>query len=67
MRSFANINPRETSTSLSFTDAGKSWPSREFLTSQTCILMLFTKIRFSVQLVTLLPSSYADLEADMLQ
>ena len=32
---------------LSFTDIGISCPSRKFLTSQICILMLFAKIRFS--------------------
>ena len=33
--------------SLSFTDIGKSCPSREFLTLQICILMLQAKIEFS--------------------
>ena len=28
---------------LLLTDEGKSWPSREFLTSQICLLMLFTE------------------------
>ena len=32
---------------LSFTDASKSCPSRNFLTLQTCLLMLFEKIKFS--------------------
>ena len=32
---------------LSFTDIGKSCPSREFLTSQICLLKLFAKIKFS--------------------
>ena len=30
---------------LSFTDIGKSCPSRDFLTSQICILTLFAKIK----------------------
>ena len=29
---------------MSFTDVGKSRPSREFLTSQICLLTLFAKI-----------------------
>ena len=33
--------------SLSFTDIGISCPSREFLMSQICLLMLLAKIRFS--------------------
>ena len=32
---------------LLFTDIGKSYSSCEFLTSQTCFLTLFTKIKFS--------------------
>ena len=32
---------------LSFTDIGKSSHSREFLTSQICVLTLFAKIKFS--------------------
>ena len=31
----------------SFTDIGKSCPSREFLTSQICLLMLFATIKLS--------------------
>ena len=32
---------------LSFTDIGKSCPSRKFLASQICLLTLFAKIKFS--------------------
>ena len=32
---------------LLFTDIGESCPSRKFLTSQICLLMLFAKINFS--------------------
>ena len=32
---------------MSFTDICKSCPSREFLESQICLLMLFVKIKFS--------------------
>ena len=46
-KTFAKINPHEMAKPLSFTDVGKSCPTREFLTSQICILMLFAKIEFS--------------------
>ena len=32
---------------LSFTNISKSWPRREFLASQICLLTLFAKIKFS--------------------
>ena len=38
---------------LSFTDIGKSCLSREFLTSQICLLTLFTKTKFSGKFVNL--------------
>ena len=48
MRSFEKINTsRNDEIALSFTDLGKSCPSREFLTSQICILTIFAKIKFS--------------------
>ena len=48
MRSFVKIeSSRNGEITMSFTDVGKSCPSREFLTSQMCLLMLFAKIKFS--------------------
>ena len=48
MRSFVKIkSSRNGEITLSFTDKNKSCPSREFLTSQICLLTLFTKIKFS--------------------
>ena len=49
MRSFVKIKSRSRNGEipLSFTDAGKSCPSREFLTRQICLLTLFAKIKFS--------------------
>ena len=45
MRSFMKIEPLlNGKITMSFTDVGKSCPSREFLTSQLCLLMLFAKI-----------------------
>ena len=47
MRSFMKIKPsRIGEITLSFTDIGKSRPCPEFLTSQICVLRLFTKIKF---------------------
>ena len=44
MRSFVKINSAlNTEITLSFTDLGKSCPSREFLISQICMLTLFAK------------------------
>ena len=37
---------------LSFTDVGESCTSREFLTSQTCLLTLFAKIKLSPNICT---------------
>ena len=39
--------------SLSFTDIGKSCSSRDFLTSQICLLTLFAKIKFSRKFLNL--------------
>ena len=48
MRSFVKIKPsRNGEITLSFTDIGISCLSREFLTSQICLLTLFAKIKFS--------------------
>ena len=48
MRSFVKIKPsRNGKITLSFTDIRISCPSREFLTSQICLLMLFAKINLS--------------------
>ena len=48
MQSFMKINPsRNDEITLSFTDLGQSCPSSKFLTSQICLLRLFTKIKFS--------------------
>ena len=45
MRSFVKIKPSRNSKSfLSFTDIGKSCPSRDF---EICLLTLFAKIYFS--------------------
>ena len=48
MRSFVKIRSSiNAEITLSFTDSGKSSPSREFLVSHICILRLFAKIKFS--------------------
>ena len=48
MRSFVKIkSSRNAEITQSFTDIGKSCPSREFLASQICLLKLFAKIKFS--------------------
>ena len=48
LRSFAKIkSSRNGKITLSFTDAGKSCPSCEFLMWQICLLTLFAKIKFS--------------------
>ena len=48
MRSFVKIkSSRNGEITLSFTDLGKSYHSREFLTSQICLVTLFAKIKFS--------------------
>ena len=48
MRSFLKTkSSRNGVITLSFTDIGKSCPSREFLASQICLLMLFANIKFS--------------------
>ena len=55
LRNFAYAKFRENKTlaqwrdpsSLPFTDMGKSCHSREFFTSQICLLTLFAKIKFS--------------------
>ena len=39
--------------SLPFIDVGKSCSSREFLTSQICLLPLFTKVKFSGKFLNL--------------
>ena len=45
MQSFMKIkSSRNGKIILSFTDIGKSCPSRKFLTSQLCLLTLFAKI-----------------------
>ena len=48
MHSFVKIkSSRNAEITQSFTDIGKSCPSREFLTSQICLLSQFGKIKFS--------------------
>ena len=48
MRIFLKIkSSRNGEINLSFTDIGKSCPSREFYTSQICLLTPFAKIKFS--------------------
>ena len=48
MQSFVKMkSSRNGEITLSFTDIGKSCPSWEYLTSQICLLTLFTKIKFS--------------------
>ena len=48
LRSFVKIKPsRNDKSTLSFTDVGKSCPSRVFLTLQICLLTLSSKIKFS--------------------
>ena len=47
MRSFAKIKlSRNSKNSLSITDVGKSWQSRDCLPGQICLLMLFAKTKF---------------------
>ena len=47
-RSFVKMkSSRFRANTLSFTDTGKSWPSREFLASQICLLSLFAIMKFS--------------------
>ena len=47
-RNFVKMKPsRNGENTLSFTDIGKSCPSRILLTSQIYLLTLFTKIKFS--------------------
>ena len=46
--SFVKIkSSRNAEITLSFTNIRTSWPSREFLASQICLLTLFAKIKFS--------------------
>ena len=46
MQSFVKIKPSQNGEiTLSFTNIGKSCPSREFLMSQMCLLTLFTKTK----------------------
>ena len=48
MRSFMKIkSSRNGEIIMSFTDIGKSYPIREFKTSQICLFTLFAKIQFS--------------------
>ena len=48
MRSFMKIrSSRNGEITLTFTDEGKSCHSRDFLTSQICLLTLFAKMKFS--------------------
>ena len=48
MRSFVKIRPSLIGEIIRmFTDIGKSYPSGECLTSQICLLTLFTKIKLS--------------------
>ena len=48
MRSFVKIKPsRNGVITLSFTNTVKSCSSREYFTSQICLLTLFAKIKFS--------------------
>ena len=48
MRSFVKVkSSRNGGVILSFTDIGKSCPSRDFLTSEKWLLMLYAKIKFS--------------------
>ena len=48
MRSFVKIkSSRNGEITQSFTDAGKSCPSREFLVSQIYLLTVFAKMKFS--------------------
>ena len=47
-RNFVKIkSSRNGEITLLFTDLRKSFPNREFLTSQICLLALFAKIKFS--------------------
>ena len=41
------VSSRNVEITMSFTDAGKSCPSRDFIVSQICLLTLFAKIKFS--------------------
>ena len=48
MQSFAKIKPLQNGkNSLSFTDVGKSYRSRELFTWQICLLKVLAKIKFS--------------------
>ena len=48
MRSFTYIkSSRNGEITLSFTDEGKSCPTRDIIVSQICNLPLFAKIKFS--------------------
>ena len=48
MRNFVKIeSPRNAEMTILFTDIFKSCPSRKFLASQICLLMLFAKIKYS--------------------
>ena len=48
MRSLVKIKPLQNGKiTLSFTDVGKSCPSRKFSMWQICLLRLFAKIKFS--------------------
>ena len=48
MRSFVKIeSSRNDENTMSTTDIGKSYHSREIVRSQVCLLTLFTKIKFS--------------------
>ena len=48
MRSFVKIKPSQSGEIiLAFTDMDEPWPSRDFFTSQICLLLLFAKIKFS--------------------
>ena len=54
MQSFVKIKPsRNGKITLSFTDIGKSYPSREFLTSQICLLKAVREIKFSRKFMNL--------------
>ena len=54
MRSFVKMkSSRNGEIILSFTDIGKSCPSRKFLLSKVCLFMLFAKIKFSRKFLNL--------------
>ena len=47
MQSFVRIKPlRNDEITLSFTEVGESYPSRDFLRWQICLLALFAEIKF---------------------